>query len=149
MNYDPATVSLRPTTTEYIRNFNATRADIVLFATEKETQRDLFHIEVQVVNDWEMSIRMLKYGYNIGLAHQEESDAEGRRVLKFPHQMVIFLDDDPSIPDTVEVRIIFPDGQEVIYRVPTLKIRNYSITDLVNRELYLLLPFEILALLQF
>ena len=85
MNYDPATVSLRPTTTEYIRNFNATRADIVLFATEKETQRDLFHIEVQVVNDWEMSIRMLKYGYNIGLAHQEESDAEGRRVLKFPH----------------------------------------------------------------
>jgi len=143
MNYDPATVSLRPTTTEYFRNFNATRADIVLFATEKETQRDLFHIEVQMVDDREMSIRMLKYGYNIGLAHQEESDAEGRRVLKFPHQMVIFLDDDPSIPDTVEVRIIFPDGQEVIYRVPTLKIRNYSITDLIDRELYLLLPFEI------
>jgi len=63
--------------------------------------------------------------------------------------MVIFLDDDPGIPDTVEVCIIFPDGQEVIYRVPTLNIRNYSITDLVNRELYLLLPFEILALLQF
>jgi len=143
MNYDPATVSLQPTTNEYVRNFNATRADIVLFATEKETQRDLFHIEVQVVNDREMSIRMLKYGYNIGLAHQEESDAEGRRVLKFPHQMVIFLNDDPGIPDTVEVRIIFPDGQEVIYRVPTLKIRNYSMTDLIDRELYLLLPFEI------
>jgi len=143
MNYDPATVSLRPTTNEYIRNFVATRADIVLVATEKETQRNLFHIEVQTVNDREMSIRMLEYGYNIGLAHQEKSDADGRRVLKFPHQMVIFLDDNPRIPDTVEVRIIFPDGQEVIYRVPTLKIRNYSMTDLVNRELYLLLPFEI------
>jgi hypothetical protein len=143
MNYDPATVSLHPTTNEYIRRFNATRADIVLVATEKETRQELFHIEVQMVNDREMSIRMLKYGYNIGLAHQEESDAEGRRVLKFPHQMVIFLDDDPRIPDTVEARIIFPDGQEVIYRVPTLKIRNYSMTDLIDRELYLLLPFEI------
>jgi len=117
--------------------------DILLIAIEKESRQDLFHIEVQMVNDREMSIRMLKYGYNIGLAHQEESDAERRRILKFPHQMVIFLDDDPGIPDTVEVRIIFPDGQEVIYRVPTLKIRNYSMTDLVNRELYLLLPFEI------
>jgi len=143
MNYDPATVSLHPTTNEYIRRFNATRADIVLIATEKETRQELFHIEVQMVNDREMSIRMLKYGYNIGLAHQEESDSDGRRVLKFPHQMVIFLDDDPSIPDTVEARIIFPDGQEVIYRVPTLKIRNYSMTDLIDRELYLLLPFEI------
>jgi len=143
MNYDPATVSLHPTTNEYIRRFNATRADIVLIATEKETRQELFHIEVQMVNDREMSIRMLKYGYNIGLAHQEESDSEGRRILKFPHQIVIFLDDDPSIPDTVEARIIFPDGQEVIYRVPTLKIRNYSMTDLIDRELYLLLPFEI------
>ena len=143
MDYDPATISLQPTTNEYIRNFKATRADIVLIATEKETRQELFHIEVQTVNDREMSIRMLKYGYNIGLAHQEESDSEGRRILKFPHQMVIFLDDDPSIPDTVEVRIIFPDGQEVIYRVPTLKIRDYSMNDLVNRELYLLLPFEI------
>ena len=143
MNYDPASISLRPMTNEYIRNFNATRADIVLVATEKETRQELFHIEVQMVNDREMSIRMLKYGYNIGLAHQEESDADGRRVLKFPHQMVIFLDDDPRIPDTVEARIIFPDGQEVIYRVPTLKIRNYSMTDLIDRELYLLLPFEI------
>jgi hypothetical protein len=143
MNYDPATVSLRLTTNEYIRNFVASRADIVLVATEKETQRDLFHIEVQTVNDREMSIRMLKYGYNIGLAQREESDAEGRRVLKFPHQMVIFLNDDPRIPDTVEVRVIFPDGQEVVYCVPTLKIRNYSMTDLIDRELYLLLPFEI------
>jgi predicted transposase/invertase (TIGR01784 family) len=143
MNYDPATVSLRLTTNEYIRNFVASRADIVLVATDKETQRDLFHIEVQTVNDREMSIRMLKYGYNIGLAHQEESDADGRRVLKFPHQMVIFLNDDPGIPDTVEVRVIFPDGQEVVYCVPTLKIRNFSMTDLIDRELYLLLPFEI------
>ncbi|GAB6285489.1 MAG: hypothetical protein STSR0009_16900 [Methanoregula sp.] len=143
MNYDPATISLRPMTNEYIRNFNATRADIVLIASEKETQRDLFHIEVQMVNDREMSIRMLDYGYNLGLVRQKEADAEGRRVLKFPHQMVIFLDDNPSIPDTIEVRIIFPDGQDVIYRVPTLKIRNYSMTDLVDRKLYLLLPFEI------
>jgi hypothetical protein len=143
MNYDPATVSLRLTTNEYIQNFDATRADIVLIATEKETQRELFHIEVQTVNDREMSIRMLNYGYNIGLAQPEGHDPEGRRVFKFPHQMVIFLDDDPSILDTVEVRIIFPDGQEVVYCVPTLKIRNYSMTDLVDRELYLLLPFEI------
>ncbi|MFA5214177.1 MAG: hypothetical protein WC406_12635 [Methanoregula sp.] len=73
MNYDPASISLRPTTNEYIQNFDATRADIVFIATEKETQRDLFHIEVQMGDDREMSIRMLNYGYRIELAHQEES----------------------------------------------------------------------------
>ena len=60
MNYDPATVRLRPTMNEYVRNFNATRADIVLVATEKETRRELFHIEVQMVNDREMSIQMYR-----------------------------------------------------------------------------------------
>jgi len=73
MNYDPASISLRPTTNEYIQNFDATRADIVRIATEKETRRDLFFIEDQRVDDREMSIRMLNYGYRIGLAHLEES----------------------------------------------------------------------------
>ena len=73
MNYDPASISLRRTTNEYIQDFDATRADIVRIATEKETRRDLFFIEDQWVDDREMSIRMLNYGYRIGLAHQEES----------------------------------------------------------------------------
>jgi len=59
MNYDPASISLRPMTNEYIQNFDATLADIVLIATEKETRRDLFHIEVRMGDDREMSIRML------------------------------------------------------------------------------------------
>jgi hypothetical protein len=44
MNYDPATVSLRPTTTEYFRNFNATRADIVLVATSRFRRRSATRI---------------------------------------------------------------------------------------------------------
>ena len=143
MNYDPGTISLRLTGNEFIQNFDSTRADIVIIASEKEIKRDIFHIEVQVKDDSEMSIRMFDYGYNIGLSHQNGTDADGRRILKFPYQLVVFLDERPGIRDTIEVLLVFPDGQEMLYQVPILKIRDYTINDLINRGLYLLLPFKI------
>ena len=143
MNYDPGTISLSLTVNEFIQNFDSTRADIVIIASEKEIKRDIFHLEVQVKDDSEMSIRMFNYGYNIGLSHPNGTDADGRRILKFPYQLVVFLDERPGIRNTIEVLLVFPDGQELIYRVPILKIRKYTVNDLINRGLYLLLPFKI------
>ena len=59
---------------------------------------------------------------------------------------IIFIEQNPSIKDELRLRLIFPDGQEVNYRVPVMKYWEYGKEEILKQKLYPLLPLQVFKL---
>ena len=74
-----------------------------------------------------MVIRMFEYGFKKAkeLARYSGDDPE-EIVIFIPKQLVIFVEENRNIKDELKMKLVFPDGQEVKYIVPTMKYWEYS-----------------------
>lgn len=120
----------------------------------------VYHIEFQTENDGSMVVRMFRYGFEKALERSriegtgEQGNAAGANrdeeaampVIEFPRQLVIFLEENRRIGDTLSFRLRLPDGQEVVYRVPALKLWLLTSEQLKERSLYALLPLQVFRL---
>lgn len=125
--------------------YNILRGDLFLKLSDADKSNH-YHIEIQTLNDDSMVIRMLEY--RISKAKEiakYEGDQEGT-VFYIPKQLVIFIEQNPSIKDELRLRLIFPDGQEVKYRVPVMKYWEYSKEEILEQKLYPLLPLQVFKL---
>ncbi|RAV00997.1 hypothetical protein [Paenibacillus sp. YN15] len=120
-----------------------------------------YHVEFQTLPDSTMAVRMFQYGFSRalgsgkGLAEtderelesdaREQTEAEQKQVLTlvFPRQLVIYLEEHSFVGDMVELRLVFPDGQSMHYRVPTLRYWLLPPDELARRQLYALLPLQV------
>ena len=57
---------------------------------------------------------------------------------------MIYLRTTATMPDEEYLEIEMPDGQIIIYRVPVLKLRNYTIDEIFEKNLLILLPYHII-----
>lgn len=91
-----------------------------------------------------MEIRMFEYAFYIakGDAKVEE---DGIMTLSIPNQAVIFIEENMGIRDQ-KVRIIFPDGKEMLYDIETIRFWEYSVPMLREKKMYNLLPLIILGI---
>ncbi|MBR5564812.1 MAG: hypothetical protein IKW08_01470 [Roseburia sp.] len=64
--------------------------------------------------------------------------------IRFPRSCVIYLRTTATMPDEEVMEIEMPDGQVILYRVPVLKLRNYSIDEIFEKNLLILLPYYII-----
>ena len=102
----------------------------------------IYHIECQSKDDMTMSIRMIEYDFAIAI---EIAQRQGRRYqLKLPYSCVLYLRSTKNTPDFLETEIIFPDGKKHLYRVPTVKLADYTKDDIFEKNLLMLLPFYIM-----
>ncbi len=64
-----------------------------------------FHVEFQTLNDSAMAVRMFEYGFRHALEHyRSASTAQTETIdLFFPRQLVIFLEENERIGETVEL----------------------------------------------
>ena len=60
--------------------------------------------------------------------------------------IVIYLEPGPSTPDTLLVHITGMDGAAHTFTYPTLKLLDYTVEELEERNLSILLPFYLLKL---
>lgn len=60
---------------------------------------------------------------------------------KFPFSAVLFLQDNKNIPDTLFCKIHFQNGSILDYAVPAVKVQNYSLSEIKEKHLNLLIPF--------
>ena len=136
------TLRVVPVSTEYISHspvYSRHYPDIVLEVRGLSDEHPLFHVEIQTGYDSMMDMRMVKYGYLIG-ASRSEIDSDDIRVITIPHQVVIYLEEHSRITDTLQVKIVLPDGSDLLYSVPVLKLYQYPAEQLGKTDLYLLLP---------
>jgi hypothetical protein len=121
-------------------NYDFIKADLILNFSE-EKKKTIYHIEFQTKNDTSMAIRMFQYGFHIG---KDNSVLENNiKVVYFPRQLVIFIEENSKIKDELKLRIVFPDGEKVDYSVPVMKYWEYTDINLIKEKLYILLPLQV------
>lgn len=151
----PAGTSIKPLATEFsversdTKEIAAIRADITIIVGD----RDIYHFECQLQNDGTMFMRMFEYDVHIALSYQHLPTADLSKnilknqnpdvsmVLRFPHSAVLYLQDNGNTPDYLTCRIQFQDGGFYDYKVPVLKVQSYSLEEIQEKHLSVLIPF--------
>ena len=100
----------------------------------------MFHIECQSSADGSMAVRMFEYDVQIAMQHAELD--EGKYVVEFPQSAILYLRSTANTSDYVEIQIAVP-GDSCSYRIPAIKVRDYSVDDIYRKQLYFLVPFYI------
>ena len=100
-----------------------------------------YHIECQTNPDGTMALRMVEYDIMIALeeAWRNQSDE-----IELPSSCVVYLRHTKNIPDIYRVTIRGQDDQRMEYRCPVVKVQNYSLDELFEKNLLMLLPYYIM-----
>lgn len=137
----PKGTDIHPLATEFsversdTKEITSIRADITVVVDGK----DIYHFECEIKNDGTMVIRMFEYDVHIALSYMQEK--EGCMVVKFPYSAVLYLQDNENTPDELKCQIEFQDGGTYEYKVPTIKIQTYSLEEIKEKHLCVLIPF--------
>ncbi|MGG7198530.1 hypothetical protein ACQPUI_17670 [Clostridium butyricum] len=94
-----------------------------------------------------MVIRMFEYGFKKAkeLSRCEDS-SDDETIIYIPKQLVMFIEENRNIKDELKMKLVFPDGQIVNYKVPVLKCWEYDDKRFIEEKMYPLLPLQIFKL---
>lgn len=104
--------------------------------------KDMFHLELQSTYDGSMIIRVIEYDFVSAMEQMTYFD-KSRVEVELPNSAVIYLRPHKKIPD--EYEIIFKSGNEsMVHKVKVVKFNEYTIEEMFNKKLFILLPFYII-----
>ena len=99
-----------------------------------------YHIECQSTADNSIAVRMFEYDSQIALMHHRIEN--GVLTVTFPESAVLYLRHNSTTPDQLTVRILTKGG-EFSYQIPTIKVQNFSLDDILEGQMLFLIPFYI------
>jgi len=150
-DYDPDATTVDISNNEFVSdNFSVIKGDL-FYRVESQNETAHYHLELQSRHDSLIAIRAFQYG----LAKADETRRMGNGGaaphsdvinLHFPNQIVIVVERNDSVPDALKLNLIFPDGREMLYSVPTMKYWEYDAEKLVEHKMYPLLPLQVFQL---
>jgi len=147
----PKDTEISPLATEFsvqrsdTKEITSIRADITVLVNKS----DIYHFECEIENDGTMVMRMFEYDVHIALSYSQVEDdktetgqSSGRVMkLKFPYSAVLYLQDNGNTPNELKCQILFQDGGRYEYKIPVLKVQSYTLDDIRERHLCVLIPF--------
>ena len=102
-----------------------------------------YHIECESsLPDGRITVRLLEYDAQIALDEGEVT--EETLTVTFPNTAVLYLRTYKKTPDKMKYVIITPGGT-VQYDIPIMKVQTYSLDDIFEKGLLLLIPFYIFS----
>lgn len=137
----PTGTEIYPLATEFsversdTKQITSIRADVTVIVAQK----DIYHFECQIDNDGTMVMRMFEYDIHIALSYLHTTENE--MLLKFPSSAVLYLQDNGNTPTELTCKIQFQDGGLYNYKVPVIKIQTYSLEEIKEKHLCVLIPF--------
>ncbi len=112
------------------------------FTVLGKTQKK-YHIECESsLPDGKITIRLFEYDAQIALDEGEVT--EETLTVTFPNTAVLYLRSYKKTPDKMKYVIITPGGT-VQYDIPIMKVQTYSLDDLFEKRLLMLIPFYIFS----
>ena len=112
------------------------------FTVLGKTQKK-YHIECESsLPDGKIMIRLFEYDAQIALDEGEVT--EETLTVTFPNTAVLYLRSYKKTPDKMKYVIITPGGT-VQYDIPIMKVQTYSLDDLFEKRLLMLIPFYIFS----
>ena len=106
----------------------------------KECRR--YHIECQSTEDGSILVRMFEYDSQIAVENRELKS--GVLTVNFPESAIVSLRHGKKTPDVMTIRVITPGG-DVSYKVPVLKVKQYTAEEIFKKKLLFLIPFYIFS----
>ncbi len=102
-----------------------------------------YHVECESsLPDGRITIRLFEYDAQIALDEGEVT--EETLTVTFPNTAVLYLRTYKKTPDKMKYVIITPGGT-VQYDVPIMKVQTYSLDDIFEKRLLMLIPFYIFS----
>ena len=102
-----------------------------------------YHIECESsLPDGKITIRLFEYDAQLALDEGEVT--EETLTVTFPNTAVLYLRTYKKTPDKMKYVIITPGGT-VQYDVPIMKVQTYSLDDIFEKRLLMLIPFYIFS----
>lgn len=101
-----------------------------------------YHIECQADRSYEPLLPMMRCDIHMARLHPKFID--GVCELRHPASAVLYLDEPQDIPDHYQANIQSENGEECMLSFPILKVQEYSIDAIFDKNLLLLLPYYIL-----
>ena len=138
----PKDSTIVPLSTEYsveradTKEISTIKADLTFCVNEQ----DIYHFECEITYNGLMTIRMFEYDVHAALNYRTDSQSS-KLILEFPKSAVLFLQGTKKIPKYLTCLIKFQDGSTHEYRVPTVKVQSYSLEEIKEKHLCLLIPF--------
>ena len=99
-----------------------------------------YHIECQSTVDGSILLRIFEYDSQIAL--QDAVIDDDTLFVQFPNTAVMYLRHNENTPEFLNI-VIIASEDHCIYRVPVMKVQNYSIDEIFEKKLYFLIPFHI------
>ena len=146
-NYDIDSTEITFENNEFVTDdYDIIRGDLFL-KISNDNKPYHYHIELQTKNDKMMVIRMFEYGFKKAkeLSRCEDS-SDDETIIYIPKQLVMFIEENRNIKDELKMKLVFPDGQIVNYKVPVLKCWEYDDKRFIEEKMYPLLPLQIFKL---
>ena len=128
---------------EQLRNEHYEKYGTIITDSIIRIDNRMYHLECQSTKDETMVIRMFEYDISIAIEHAslEENDIWE---IEFPQSCVLYIRNHRSLPEYHGAIVKFADGQEVHYRVPVLQAKKYTVDQIFEKRLLILLPYHIL-----
>lgn len=100
-----------------------------------------YHVECESsYPDGKITVRLFEYDAQIALDEGELT--EETLTVTFPHTALIYLRTRQKSPDRMKYVIVTPGGT-VQYDIPVMKMQTYSLDDIFEKGLLMLIPFYI------
>lgn len=101
-------------------------------------RRKRYNIECQSNRDGSIVIRLFEYGAQVAQENAETED--GSTTFRFPNSGVLYLRSSREESREHLIRIVTSSG-ELAYKIPLLKIQDYTIESIFEKKLWFLIPF--------
>ena len=105
--------------------------------------RKFYHFECETWYDKGIVLRIAEYASIISVETVEVT--EDGVILPYPDSVVVFLRPDKSIPKVMKVTLRVPDGRELTYEVPVIRIWEYTVDVIFEKKLLIMLPFYLFS----
>ena len=128
---------------EQLRNEHYEKFGTVVTDSIIRIGNHIYHLECQSSKDKTMVIRMFEYDISIAIEHAS-FESNDIWEIEFPQSCVLYIRNHRSLPDFHEAIVKFSDGQKVLYRVPILQAKKYTVNRIFEKRLLILLPYHIL-----
>jgi len=111
----------------------------IRLVVEKDEQ-GIFHMECEsTAGDTRVMLRMVRY--DTRSAVEDALITDNCIHVRIDDSGVLFLRSTKNTPSMVKVILECPQGNKVSYKIPTLKLQDYTLKEMLDKKLFILLPF--------
>ena len=128
-----------------ISNKMDTRVTDAYFEIEECGVVKQYHLECQSNSDASMIVRIMEYDFMIAIDEMIRNldDHKYECELRLPETVVLYLRHQEGVPKYFKVRMRHNE-QEMLYKARIVNAQDYSLTEIEDAELYVLVPYYLM-----